>query len=133
MLDIGFQELIIIFVVALLVIGPEKLPAFSKKLGKWVAKIRRGIDIAKSQIEDEINKDIKIPGTTAQFPHTDDQREAVISNPNVTEEKAYLGDSKLSLTGHPAELRKRILVSLLGLYEIGMLSSIIICRKEKSA
>lgn len=54
MFDIGFQELIIIFVVALLVLGPDKLPEVSKTLGKWVFEIRRGIDTAKMQMENEI-------------------------------------------------------------------------------
>lgn len=66
MFDIGSQELIIIFFVALLVIGPKKLPEFSRKLGKWVAEIKRGIDIAKSQMEKEINQDLKIPETSAE-------------------------------------------------------------------
>lgn len=52
MFDIGFQELIIFFFVSLLVIGPKKLPEFSRKLGKWVAEIKRGIDLARSQIRE---------------------------------------------------------------------------------
>ena len=43
MFDIGFQELIIIFLVALLVFGPEKLPEIAKTLAKWVVEIRRGV------------------------------------------------------------------------------------------
>ena len=61
MFDIGFQELIIIFVVALLVFGPKKLPELAKTMGKWVAEIKRGVYIAKSQIEQELNSDFKIP------------------------------------------------------------------------
>jgi Tat protein translocase TatB subunit len=54
MFDIGFQELIIIFVVALLVVGPNKLPEVAKMIGKWMREIRKGIDIAKMQLESEI-------------------------------------------------------------------------------
>jgi len=61
MFDIGFQELIIIFIVALLVFGPKKLPELAKTMGKWVAEIKRGIYIAKGQIEQELNVDYKIP------------------------------------------------------------------------
>jgi Tat protein translocase TatB subunit len=53
MLDIGFQELILIFIVALLVVGPEKLPEFSRKLGAWVNQIRSGINEVKKNMEDE--------------------------------------------------------------------------------
>ena len=61
MFDIGFQELVIIFVVALLVFGPEKLPEIAKTLGKWVVEIRRGINIAKSQMEEEMKEEFKMP------------------------------------------------------------------------
>ncbi len=56
MFDIGFQELIIIFVVALLVFGPEKLPEISRTLGRWVIQIRRGLHDAKSQMESEFKE-----------------------------------------------------------------------------
>jgi Tat protein translocase TatB subunit len=61
MFDIGFQELMIIFIVALLVFGPKKLPELAKTMGKWVAEIKRGVYVAKSQIEQEFNADFKIP------------------------------------------------------------------------
>lgn len=61
MFDIGFQELVIIFVVALLVFGPKQLPELAKTMGKWMAEIRRGVYIAKNQIENELNVDYKLP------------------------------------------------------------------------
>ena len=91
MLDIGFQEIIIIFVVALIVIGPKQLPEFSKKLGKWILEIRKGVNLAKSQITEEINKDIQISGersgTTAHPLREDGERDDVMSEHNVAEEK----------------------------------------------
>jgi len=59
--DIGFQELIIIFVVALLVFGPDKLPELARNMGKWMAEIRRGVYMAKSQIDNELNTEFKMP------------------------------------------------------------------------
>lgn len=56
-----FQELLIIFIVALLVFGPEKLPEIGRTLGKWVIEIRRGINIAKSQMEEEMKEEFKMP------------------------------------------------------------------------
>ena len=66
MFDIGIQELIIIFVVALLVFGPEKLPEIGRTIGKWVVEIRRGINIAKSQIENEMKDEFKMPEDIVQ-------------------------------------------------------------------
>lgn len=56
MFDIGFQELIIIFLVALLVFGPKKLPEIGRTLGKWIIEIRRGINIAKIRMENELDE-----------------------------------------------------------------------------
>ena len=75
MFDIGIQELIIIFVVALLVIGPDKLPAFSRTLGKWVAEIKKGIHIAKSQMEAEMKEEFKLPEDVVPLPKEDSPRE----------------------------------------------------------
>ncbi len=51
---IGFQELILIFVVALLVFGPRKLPELGKTLGKALAEFRRASNDIKHSIEKEL-------------------------------------------------------------------------------
>jgi TatA/E family protein of Tat protein translocase len=55
--SIGFPELILVFIVVLLVFGPNKLPEFAKLLGKTLREFRSTIDNAKSAIEDEIYKE----------------------------------------------------------------------------
>jgi sec-independent protein translocase protein TatB len=72
MFDIGFQELIIIFVVALIVFGPKKLPEISRTLAKWVVEIRRGVNIAKRQIEEEMKDELKMPEDIIRSLPTDD-------------------------------------------------------------
>ena len=54
MFDFGFWELAIIMVVALLVVGPERLPALAGKVGRFVGKARRMIASVRSDIESEI-------------------------------------------------------------------------------
>jgi sec-independent protein translocase protein TatB len=54
MFDFGFWELAIVMIIALLVVGPERLPALAGQIGKWVAKARRMIDSIRSDIESEI-------------------------------------------------------------------------------
>lgn len=51
---IGFQELLLIFVVALLVFGPRKLPELGKTLGKTLAEFRRASNDIKHSIEKEL-------------------------------------------------------------------------------
>lgn len=57
MFDIGFWELAIIAVVALLVIGPEKLPRVARTTGLWMGKARRFVASVKSDIDREIAAD----------------------------------------------------------------------------
>ena len=53
MFGIGITEVIIILVVALLVVGPKKLPELAKTLGRGMAEFRRTADDFKSSIYDD--------------------------------------------------------------------------------
>lgn len=55
MFDLGFQELIVIFLVALIVFGPKKLPELGRSLGKWITEIKRGVYSARLQMENEFH------------------------------------------------------------------------------
>lgn len=50
-MKIGFSEIIIIFVVALIVIGPDKLPAYARKLGEALREFRN--------VSNDLTKDLK--------------------------------------------------------------------------
>jgi sec-independent protein translocase protein TatB len=54
MFDVGFWELMMIGVVALVVIGPERLPGVARTTGKWVGKIRRFVGDVKADIDQEL-------------------------------------------------------------------------------
>jgi len=57
MFDIGFWELVIIAIVALLVVGPDKFPAFARQAGKWLGKFRRLINNLQREIKQELSID----------------------------------------------------------------------------
>jgi sec-independent protein translocase protein TatA len=52
--SIGMPELIIIFVIALIIFGPRKLPELGKSLGKSLAEFKRASNELKSTLEEEI-------------------------------------------------------------------------------
>ena len=56
MFDIGFWELGLISVVALLVIGPERLPGVARSVGKWVGTAKRFVSSVKNDISAEVGK-----------------------------------------------------------------------------
>jgi sec-independent protein translocase protein TatB len=57
MFDIGFPELVLVAIVGLLVIGPERLPEALRTLGLWLGRMRRSFTAVKNEIEKEIGMD----------------------------------------------------------------------------
>jgi sec-independent protein translocase protein TatA len=55
--SIGMPELIIIFVIALIIFGPRKLPELGRSLGKSLAEFKRASNELKSTLEEEIRLD----------------------------------------------------------------------------
>ena len=55
MFDAGFLEMLIIGIIALVVIGPERLPGVARTIGGWIGKARAFVDNTKRDIEREIN------------------------------------------------------------------------------
>lgn len=61
MFGLSFGEILIIAVIALLLLGPEKLPEAAKTFGKGLREIRRATEDLKDQVEKEIYSDDKKP------------------------------------------------------------------------
>ena len=55
MFDVGFWEILLILVLALVVIGPERLPGAARQAGFWVGKARRYIEGVRSEVEEELD------------------------------------------------------------------------------
>lgn len=55
MFDIGFWEIVLILVLALVVIGPERLPGAARQAGLFVGKARRYIEGVRSEVESELD------------------------------------------------------------------------------
>ena len=56
MFDIGFLEIVIIASIALVVLGPERLPRAARTAGMWVGRARRMVADVKSDIDREIRE-----------------------------------------------------------------------------
>jgi sec-independent protein translocase protein TatB len=54
MFDIGFSELVLVAIVALVVLGPERLPKAARVAGMWVGRARRTLVSVKQEIDREL-------------------------------------------------------------------------------
>jgi sec-independent protein translocase protein TatA len=54
--SIGFPELMMILIIALLLFGPNKLPDIARTLGKTIQEFRKAVNEAKASIDEEIKK-----------------------------------------------------------------------------
>jgi sec-independent protein translocase protein TatB len=54
MFDIGFSEIILVLVIALIVVGPERLPRLARTTGLWIGKIRGLVASVKAEIDHEL-------------------------------------------------------------------------------
>ena len=57
MFDFGFWELLMVVVVALIVVGPERLPSLARTAGFWVGKAKRMVNEVKAEINQELAAD----------------------------------------------------------------------------
>jgi len=53
-LPVGFSELVVLFVIGLLILGPERLPRVATQIGRWVGKARRTANQLRYQLEREL-------------------------------------------------------------------------------
>jgi len=99
MFDFGFSELVVICVVALVVLGPTRLPGLVRKVGRWIGKARAMANDFRQQLENEVNLEElnRMTERTAQQRRQDPESPPVPPGP-AAETPA---DAPLSGTGYP--------------------------------
>lgn len=55
MFEVGFTELLLIFVLGLIVLGPERLPRVAAQVGRWIGRARSMARQFREQLEEEVN------------------------------------------------------------------------------
>jgi sec-independent protein translocase protein TatA len=89
MFGIGMPELLLILGLALIVLGPKKLPELARALGKGLAEFRRATDDLKSefrQMEREVD-DASASATIKDDPLVENSAEPAAANPTSDPEK----------------------------------------------
>jgi sec-independent protein translocase protein TatB len=98
MFDVGFSELVLLFVIGLLILGPERLPRVAAQLGRWMGKARRTAHQLRMQIEREMTmNDIM----REQKKRQEDEAAASSSSAEEqTEESPYPEEEDANESGH---------------------------------
>ena len=108
MFDIGFWELFLILILALLVVGPERLPKAARTAGYWLGKARRYVEGVKEEVASEFdvnelkrmihNQEVQInelQGKLSENVSLDDQQqESAGPDYEIIEEEAAPDDDK---------------------------------------
>ncbi len=81
MFDIGFSELVVVFIVALLVLGPERLPKAARLAGAFVAKIRR----TTADLKYEFNREIELQEMKQRIEALQKQSAQLLKTPLTSE------------------------------------------------
>lgn len=98
MFDVGFAELVLLFMLGLIVLGPEKLPRIAAQIGRWVGRARRTATQLRYQLEREINLDDR-----PRRPYTPPPKTSQIVPPPGTQRDDATGDQEAAAdAGEPA-------------------------------
>lgn len=101
MFDIGFSEMGIIAVVALIVLGPERLPKVARQAGQWISKLQRYVSDVKSDINRQMELD-ELRRMQAEVQKAASGIESAVKSA-VDETQSQLDSISASLQSPPAE------------------------------
>ncbi|MBK9132399.1 MAG: twin-arginine translocase subunit TatB [Gammaproteobacteria bacterium] len=106
MFDIGFSEILIISVVAILVVGPKEFPALVRTIGRWMGKARSVAGEVRSEFQrelartEELTRKIEQESEIAELHKVIDETKATIPiNAPVAGEEKSAPDAAASNTG----------------------------------
>lgn len=84
MFEVGFSELLVIFVLGLIVLGPQKLPQVAAQIGRWVGRARTLARQFRDQLEQEtsVSFDPNAPPRPRAEPHATQPPPAAAPGPD---------------------------------------------------
>jgi sec-independent protein translocase protein TatB len=94
MFDIGFWELVLIGIVGLVVIGPERLPGVARTVGKYVGRMRRFI----SSVKDDIDRELR----------QEELRQALKRDADLDEIKTIIDDSRYTIEDEVQQSKEHV-------------------------
>ena len=100
MFDMGFTEVVLIGVVALVVIGPERLPGVAITVGKYVGKMKRFMTNVRADVESELKTDEIRKLLAAQQEELSSLKDVVSEGFDMSDVAKSIDDSMASVLGN---------------------------------
>jgi TatA/E family protein of Tat protein translocase len=91
---LSFWEIAIILVIALVVLGPSKLPELAKSLGKGIREFRRATEDFKSTVEDEMHRPEPLRAPRSPEARLEEGRAELIPAPQTVERGKLTGEDE---------------------------------------
>ena len=112
MFDIGFSELLIIAVITLLVMGPERLPETVRTISLWFGRMKQMLSSARQELENEVGMDeIRLQLKNEKIMRQLDEAKGDIET-TITDTKAALdkeiSDAKVTLDNELSDARAEL-------------------------
>ena len=88
MSGIGFSEFLILCLIGLIVLGPERLPKVANQIGGWVGQAKRMTRVMRRQLQEELNfdDDLNIMPSSHPPPRDDDDYSPLHKQPDETDD-----------------------------------------------
>ena len=88
MSGVGFSEFLILCLIGLIVLGPERLPKVANQIGGWVGQAKRMTRVMRRQLQDELNfdDDLNIMPSSHPPPRDDDDYSPLHKQPDETDD-----------------------------------------------
>lgn len=106
MMEVGFSEILLISVLALIVLGPEKLPKVAAEIGRWVGRARSMARQFRDQLEDEASLEPTIHKRSTTTPAT------AVATPTVSNSADAAPDHAAAEVAVPAEAAEAATASM---------------------
>lgn len=104
MFDVSFGEMALIAVVALLVVGPQKLPELARTAGVWIGKARRMIASVRADVDRELKTDELRKLLTEQKAEVEELRQIIDDSRSTVESDLEQTFSEGAVANHPAKI-----------------------------
>jgi len=98
MLDVGFSEILLTSAIALIVLGPEKLPRVARQVGNWVGRARA----MARQLTEQLEREVSAEELLKQTKSTGSRTEAAPSSAPAPFDTSYVPNTPPAVVAPPA-------------------------------